>query len=115
MIKTGGAPTGNLNAASPGSLYSRFLTDIERQDLARFGEIRGIENELQAARAVVMRMFQAGDNEGALRAIAQVARLENQQRREGGEAATGIIEAVTSIMEELGINGGLGDLSPGLN
>jgi hypothetical protein len=113
--RTGGAPTGNLNAASPGSLYSKFLTDDERSQLARSGEIKGIDDEIQAAQVVVMRLLSEGDNETAIRALALVGRLKAQARRDGGEAATGIIEAVTTIMEELGISGGPGELSPGLN
>ena len=114
VIKSGGAPAGNLNAASPGSLYSKFLTEDERRELLRTGEIKGIEDEIAAAQVVVMRLLAVGDNETAIRALALVGRLKAQARREGGDAASGIIEAVTTIMEELGI-GGPGELSPGLN
>jgi hypothetical protein len=113
--KSGGAPAGNLNAASPGSLYSKFLTEEERLQLAKSGEVKGIDDEIQAAQVVVMRLLSEGDNETAIRALALVGRLKAQARREGGDAATGIVEAVTTIMEELGISGGPGDLTPGLN
>jgi hypothetical protein len=114
VIKTGGAPAGNLNAATPGTLYSKFLTDDERMQLARSGEIKGIDGEIEASRVLVMRLLAEGNHEVAIRAIALVARLEAQARRENGGQATGVIEAVTSLLEELGI-GGPGDLSPGLN
>jgi hypothetical protein len=115
VIKTGGAPAGNLNAATPGTLYSKFLTDDERMQFARTGEIKGIDAEIQAARVLVMRLLAENDHENAIRAIALVARLEAQTRRENGGQATGIIEAVNTILEELNIGGGPGELSPGLN
>lgn len=113
-VKSGGAPAGNLNAASPGSLYSKFLTEEEQLTVNRGGEIRGIDDEIAAAQVIVMRLLQEGDNETAIRAIQLVARLKTQARRESGDQASGIIEAATAILEELGI-GGPGELSPGLN
>jgi hypothetical protein len=114
VTRTGGAPTGNLNAASPGSLYSKFLTEDELLQLKKTGEIKGVDDEIQAAQVLVMRLLGAGDSEMAIRAIALVGRLKSQARLYGGDQAGGIIEAVTTILEELGI-GGPGELSPGLN
>lgn len=113
-IKSGGAPSGNLNAATPGSLYSKFLTQDELLQLAKSGGIKGIEDEIQAAQVVVMRLLADGDNENIIRALALVGRLKSQARRDGGDQAAGIVEAVTTILDELGI-GGTGDLNPGYN
>lgn len=52
--KATGAPTGNRNAATPGSIYSRYFTE-EEKDLAAQIELGKVDEELRLTRIRLMR------------------------------------------------------------
>lgn len=52
--KSTGAPTGNRNAATPGSIYSRYFTE-EEKDLAAQIELGKVDEELRLTRIRLMR------------------------------------------------------------
>lgn len=56
-----GAPAGNKNAAKPGSIYSKFLTDEENDTLASI-ELGRVDDELRLTRVRLMRAL-ARENE----------------------------------------------------
>lgn len=52
--KSTGAPTGNRNAATPGSIYSRYFTE-EEKELAAQIELGRVNEELRLTRIRLMR------------------------------------------------------------
>jgi len=59
--KSTGAPKGSKNAARPGSIYSKFLTDEENDALAGI-ELGRVDDELRLMRVRLMRLL-AKENE----------------------------------------------------
>jgi hypothetical protein len=81
--------------------YSKFLTMEERILVATSPEHPGLEAEIEVARVEVMRALQEGDDRAIREALVVVMRLVEAQRRLVGDQASGIVAAVTQIINEL--------------
>lgn len=86
--KSTGAP-GNKNAAKPGSIYSKFLTDEENDTLASI-ELGRVDDELRLMRIRLMRAL-ARENE-----FANTLELESE-KAEPVEAEGRVLEGVEKI------------------
>jgi hypothetical protein len=104
-VKAGGAPTGNQNARRHG-LYAKYLS-VEELALveAEGGNLGGasLDEEITAARVAVSRALSADDSKGITRSALAVARLMQIKRQLAGEQATGVVEAINSILIEFGL------------
>lgn len=56
--KSTGAPKGNKNGSTPGSIYSKFLTDEEKEIVSQV-ELDNIDNEIRLYRARLYRLLKA--------------------------------------------------------
>ncbi len=77
--------TGNRNAARPGSLYSRFLSD-EEQGIAASIELGNVDEELRLTRIRLMRALQREQDKGG------EAELDERVERDGAENVTARME-----------------------
>lgn len=73
--KSTGAP-GNKNAAKPGSIYSKFLTDEEQADF-QAAEIDQIDQELRLTKVLLNRVLMAKGDGYDLLADRYLARIES--------------------------------------
>ena len=73
---------GNVSAAKPGALYSKFLTDEERQRFDTM-ELGGVDNELKLLKVRLERYLKAEAAEGK-----DALELESRTERDGGGPAT---------------------------
>jgi len=71
-----GAPAGNKNAAKPGSIYSKFLTDEEQADF-HASEIDQINHELRLTKVLLGRVLLAAGEGYDLLADRYLARIES--------------------------------------
>lgn len=71
-----GAPTGNKNAARPGSIYSKYLTDEEQADF-HAAEIDQIDQELRLTKVLLNRVLMAKGDGYDLLADRYLARIES--------------------------------------
>jgi hypothetical protein len=92
----GGASTGpkkgSRNAAKPGSLYSKFLTDEERE-IASSLELGSVDEELRLTRIRLMRALQRETDKG------DTAELDEQIEREGAENVTAKSESKYKVRD----------------
>lgn len=92
----GGASTGpkkgSRNAAKPGSLYSKFLTDDERAIAAAL-ELGSVDEELRLTRIRLMRALQREADKG------DTAELDEQIEREGAENVTARSESKYKVRD----------------
>lgn len=71
-----GAPAGNKNAAKPGSIYSKYLTDEEQADF-HSAEIDQIDQELRLTKVLLNRVLMAKGDGYDLLADRYLARIES--------------------------------------
>lgn len=92
----GGASTGprkgSRNAAKPGSLYSKFLTDDERA-IASSLELGSVDEELRLTRIRLMRALQRESEK------ADTPELDEQVEREGAENVTAKSESKYKVRD----------------
>lgn len=74
--KSTGAPKGSKNAARPGSIYSKFLTDEEQADFQAV-EIDQIDQELRLTKVLLNRVLMAAGEGYDLLADRYLARIES--------------------------------------
>ena len=86
--------------------YSKFLTAEERLLVAISPDHPGLEAEIMIAKVEVTRALQEGDGKAIREALVVVMRLVEAQRRLVGDQASGIVAAVTQIINELTPNQG---------
>lgn len=63
--KSTGAPKGNQNSATPGSIYSKFLTDEENEVVSQEG-IDSLESEIKLYRARLYRLVKLEQEQGEM-------------------------------------------------
>jgi hypothetical protein len=104
--KTGGAPIQNSNARKHG-LYSKYLSKEEQlllnQSAGRAASA-DLEEEIEALRIHLARQLKSDGD--PVRSALAIARLKQVQRQLTQEQATGIVEAINSILTELGLGEG---------
>jgi uncharacterized protein YjcR len=100
-VKSGGAPRGNKNAATPGSLYSKYLTPEENLMLQFNPDHPDLDNEIAIARVALARALEQKKSEDVSRALMVVARLIDMQRKFKGEKAAGISQALEKLLDEI--------------
>jgi hypothetical protein len=74
--KSSGPPKGSKNAATPGSIYSQFLTDEEQADF-QAAEIDQIDDELRMTKVLLGRVLRAAGEGHDLLADRYLGRIES--------------------------------------
>lgn len=100
---------GNRNAATPGSLYSKFLDPLEvaffSAEISEDDKKAALEQELKLGQIMVKRAFDVAGKDPELlsKALLALTRIREAHRRLSGDSAAGIVGSLTAILEEFGI------------
>lgn len=108
LPRTGGAPAGNRNARTHG-LYARWFTPVELAELEAVSGPAGLTGEIAALRVAISRLLGDGavSPADALvvmgRGVDSLGRALRNQRVLAEERSGALLDALESVLEELGI------------